>query len=81
MLIFVFHFYYVHYYEHQVAMVEEEEEGITTHHEIHQLLNMNQVEDGVVVEDMYPEEGKSVLLNISISWLFRTNYLLMFINI
>ena len=45
-------------------MVEEEEEGITTHHEIHQLLNMNQVEDGVVVEDMYPEEGKSVLLTI-----------------
>lgn len=37
-------------------MVEEEEEDITTHHEIHQLLNMNQVEDGVVVEDMYREE-------------------------
>ena len=47
-------------------MVEEEEEDITTHHEIHQLLNMNQVEDGVVVEDMYPEEGKSILLNINI---------------
>ena len=41
-------------------MVEEEEEGITTHHEIQQLLNMNLVEDGVVVEDMYPEEGKSL---------------------
>ena len=40
-------------------MVEEEEEGITTHHEIHQLLNMNQVEDGVVVEDIY-REGKSL---------------------
>ena len=52
------------YHKHQVAMVEEEEEGITTHHEIHQLLNMNQVEDGVVVEDMYREEGKSVLLTI-----------------
>ena len=46
-------------------MVEEEEEGITTHHEIRQLVNMNQVEDGVVVEDIYPEEGKSVLLNIN----------------
>ena len=47
-------------------MVEEEEEDITTHHEIHQLLNMNQVEDGVVVEDMY-REGKS-LFN---SWLYH----------
>jgi len=46
-------------------MVEEEEEGITTHHEIHQLLNTNQVEDGVVVEDMY-REGKSILLNVNI---------------
>lgn len=75
MLILLFvQFYYSIYYTYyiiniKVAMVEGEEEDITTHHNvIHQLLNMNQVvvlavEDGAV-GDMYPdaEEGKSYLI-------------------